>query len=134
MFLLLLIGISIGGCTNLESKNLEVKTFTELYEKELQDVSKIVILDSGLKKTILDRTIIEDFLAEIKEIKFIPEDNQEGKVGGRYSIIIFDEDDYEFMFWLTNINGVHYYTDPDIHRIVHDFYQNLDIQEKFYWY
>ncbi|EPD53786.1 hypothetical protein HMPREF1210_00609 [Paenisporosarcina sp. HGH0030] len=111
---------------------LETKTLSQFYEKDLDDVTKIVIVDgsSGYKKTVTENEIIKEFLGEIKDIKFIPDENQEKRVGWRYSITLFQDDEQTFKFGLTEVNENYYYTEPDIHPIVEDFYENLDVQEK----
>ncbi|WP_245827602.1 hypothetical protein [Paenisporosarcina indica] len=74
--------------------------------------------------------MIKDFLKQIKDIKFIPEENQEKREGWRYSITLFQDDEQTFQFGLTEVNDHYYYTEPDIHPIVDDFYKNLDVQEE----
>lgn len=69
--------IVLAGC------GLETKTLTEFYEKDLNDVTKLVIVDgsTGSKKTITDKDKIEELLNEMKDIKFIPDKNQEKRTG-----------------------------------------------------
>lgn len=110
-----------AGCS------LETKTLSEFYEKDLADVTKIVIFDgnTGYKKTMTDNIVIEDFLGDIKDIKFIPDENQEARDGFNYSITLFQEDEETFQFGLTQVNDHYYHTKPDIYPIVDDFYTNL---------
>ncbi len=35
-----------------------------------------------------------------------------------------------FSFSLNEVNDNYYYTEPDIHPIVDEFYKNLDVQEE----
>lgn len=116
----------LAGC------NLETKTIPEFYEKDLQDVTKVEIVDgsTGYKKTITDEVVIEEFLTKIQDIKFIPEKNQEERVGWRYSITFFEDDESTFQFGLTEVKDHYYYTEPDIHPIVDGFYKNLDVPEE----
>lgn len=111
---------------------LETKTIPEFYEKNLDEITKIVIVDgsTGYKKTITDSLVIKEFLDKIKDIKFIPEKNQEDRVGWRYSITLFEDKVETFQFGLTQVNEHYYYTNPDIHPIVDDFYKSLDIKEE----
>ena len=127
---LLFVVLMLVGCSGINS--LETKTLTEFYDKNLQNVSKIVIVDgsTGYKKTIVDNAVIESFLDEIKDIKFIPEDNQEARVGWRYSITLSQDDVYTFQFGLTQVNDNYYFTEPDIHPIVDNFYKTVDVQEE----
>jgi hypothetical protein len=108
---------------------LETKTLVEFYEKNLDDVTKLVIRDgsTGAQKTVTEKGVIEEFLAKIKDIKFIPEKNQETRVGWRYSITLFQDEEETLKFELTKVEGNYYYTEPDIFPIVDDFYKNLNV-------
>lgn len=118
--------ILLAGC------GLETKTLADFYEKDLDDVTMIVILDgsTGHKKTIKDNKLIADFLSEIKDIKFIPEENQEKRDGFRYPLTLFQDDEETFQFGLTQVNKHYYYTEPNIYPIVDDFYKNIDVKDK----
>ncbi|MDF2946552.1 MAG: hypothetical protein K0S51_1231 [Bacillales bacterium] len=124
--LILIFLILLSGC------GLETKTLHEFYGKDLNDVTKIEILDgsTGRKKNITDKIVINDFLREIKDIKFIPEENQEDRKGFRYSINLFQGEEITFSFSLNEINDNKYYTEPDIYPIVDRIYKKLNVQEK----
>ena len=111
---------------------LEAKTLPQFYEKNLADVTKLVIVDgsTGYKKTVTENVLIKEFLDKIKDIKFIPEDNQEKRDGWRYSITLFQDEEQTFQFGLTNVDENYYYTEPDIHPIVDKFYEHLEVQEE----
>lgn len=114
----------ITGC------GLETKTFIEFYEGDLRDVSQVVIVDgnTGEHKTVTDKDVIDSFLNEIRDIKFIPEENQEDSDGFNYSINLFEDNEKTFQFGPTQVNENYYYTEPDIYPILHDFYE--EHQEK----
>lgn len=120
------LALTLGGC------GLETKTLQQFYEKDLADVTKIVIIDgsTGYKKTVTEDERIKEFLGEIQDIKFIPEKNQAEREGWRYSIALFQNDEQTFQFGLTEVNDNYYYTEPDIHPIVDDFYEQLEVQEQ----
>jgi len=103
----------------------------EFYTKDLGDVTKIVIVkgSTGNKKTIVEKAVIEEFLTKMKEIKFIPEENQEERKGWSYSIRLYKDAEKTFQFELTKVNGNYYYTKPDIYPIVDYFYKNLNVPE-----
>lgn len=123
---LFLLFVLLTGC------GLETKTLPEFYEKELNDVTEIQIVDgsTGAKKVINDKKMIDDFLSEIKDIKFIPEENQGDRSGFRYGIGLYQEGENTFSFTLNEVNDNYYYTEPDIHPIVEDFYKSLEIEEE----
>ena len=123
---ILLLMLIVVGC------GLETKTIPEFYDKDLNNVTKVVIVDgsTGYKKASTDNAVIKEFFHQIKDIKFIPEENQEPRVGWRYSITLFEGDEQTFQFGLTQVNDDYYYTEPDIHPIVDSFYKKLDVQEE----
>ncbi|MCA0972326.1 hypothetical protein LCM20_17090 [Halobacillus litoralis] len=106
---------------------LEEKTLAEFYEEDLKDVSKIVMTDgnTGYKETVTDKEAVNTFIDEIKDIKFLPEENQEARTGFNYSISFFDGNEETFQFGPTQVNENYYYTEPDIHPILTDFYKNM---------
>lgn len=124
--LILFIAFALAGC------GLETKTLSQFYEKDLDDVNKIVIVDgsTGNKKTVTENEVIKEFLTEIKDIKFIPDENQEKRVGWRFSITLFQDDKPAFQFGLSEVNENYYNTEPDIYPIVENLYENLDVQEE----
>ncbi|NEU31335.1 hypothetical protein GN156_11165 [bacterium LRH843] len=123
--LIFFIVLALVGC------GLETKTLPKFYEKDLADVTKIVLIDgsTGYKKTVTENEIIKEFLGEIKDIKFIPEENQGKRDGWRYSITLFQDDEQTFQFGLNEVYENYYYTEPDIHPIVDVFYESLEVQK-----
>ncbi|MGD6940748.1 hypothetical protein ACQCT6_01755 [Cytobacillus gottheilii] len=126
LILLLIFCSFITGC------GLETKTLSEFYENSLEDVNQINILDgsTGYKKIIKDKELIDKFLSEIKDTKFIPDKNQEDRSGFTYSLSLHQDGEAPFIFSLSSVNDHYYYTEPDIFPIIDDFYQKLDIQEE----
>lgn len=90
---------------------LETKTLPEFYGNDLDGITTIQILDgsTGYKKVIHDKKVIDDFLGKIKEIQFIPEEDQEDRVGFRYSITFFEGEKTTFSFTLNRIKDHYYY-------------------------
>jgi hypothetical protein len=119
----LLLLFLLSGC------GLETKTLTEFYEQDFEEVTKIQIMDgnTGFKKEILDKKEIDDFLNKIKDIRFIPEDDQEDRDGTRYSITFYLEEEATFSFALNKVNDHYYYTKPDIYPIVDGFYKTIGL-------
>lgn len=116
----------VAGC------GLKTTTVSEFYKEDLQDVTKIVIVDgsTGYEKTVTDSKVIDIFINEIKEVKFIPQENQEKREGWRYSINLFDKEGESFQFGTSEVNGHYYDTEPDILHIVEEFYENLNVSEE----
>jgi hypothetical protein len=124
---IILILFIVTGC------DLETKTLTEFYSTDLNDVTKITVIDgsTGNKKVMTDQGVVEEFLAEIKDIEFIPDKNQEKRTGWRYSITLYQQDEQRtFQFTLNEVDGHYYHTKPDIYPVVNGFYEKLDSLEE----
>ncbi|MGP4040993.1 hypothetical protein ACTWP4_14010 [Gracilibacillus sp. D59] len=126
VFIIVFSFVILTGC------GLEKKTLTQFYDGDINKVSKVIIFDgnTGYKKTIKDNKIIESFLNEIKDIKFIPDEKQEPRDGFNYSITLYEDEKETFQFGLTQVNDHYYHTEPEIFPIVDNFYTNLDIKEE----
>ena len=124
--LFVLIFIVLTGC------GLETKTLPQFYDGDLSKVTKIVIFDgnTGYKKTIENKKVIDDFLDDIKDIKFVPDENQEPRDGFNYSIVLYQNEEETFQFGLTQVNDHYYHTEPNNFPIVDEFYTNLNIEEE----
>ncbi|QFF99651.1 hypothetical protein PB01_12855 [Psychrobacillus glaciei] len=116
--------VILTGCNSLESK-----TLTQLYKGQFVDVDQMIILDgtTGHQKIVSEKVVIDEFLEKIKDIQFIPEDNQETEKGFRYGITLM-EGEKSFTFTMNQVNNHNYYTEPDMYPIVVGFYTGLDIQ------
>lgn len=126
MLTLFLFIVLLTGC------GLETKTFTEFYKNDLKDVTKIQVQDgsTGYSKITTDKKVIDEFLSEIKDVQFIPEENQEDRVGFLYSITLYEDEQMTFIFTENEVTDYYYYTEPDIYPIVDSFYKNLKVEEE----
>jgi len=116
----------LSACDNEKSHTQTLEAFYE--EKGLTEIDKIVLQDgsNGETKTLQDAEQIEEFLSLIKDIEYTPSENQNGMVGWRYRIRLFDQLN-EFDFTLSEIDGVYYNSEPDIYPIVGEYYQNIEV-------
>ena len=115
----------ISACTPITPKTQPLEAFIE--EQGLTQIDRVILQDgsTGETKTLQDPEQIEEFLSLIKEIEYIPQENQDGRVGWRYGIRLF-EGFKEFDFTLSEIDGVYYDSEPDIYPIVEEYYQRLE--------
>jgi hypothetical protein len=117
---------------NLTGCGLETKTLAQFYDGDLRKVTKVEIFDgnTGYSKTIENKKVIDHFLDDIKDIKFIPDENQAPRDGFNYAISLYQNGEENFEFGLTQVNDHYYHTEPDILPIVDDFYTNIEIKEE----
>ena len=104
----------------------EPLTLNDFYQKSIEDVTKIEIIDgsTGDKKVVNDKQIIDDLLYQIKEIKFIPDENHEKRTGYLYNVTLFQGKE-SFSISSNQIDDIYYFTEPNIEPILQDFYKNL---------
>jgi len=104
----------------------EPLTLNDFYQRDIEDVTKIEIIDgsTGDKKVVNDKQIIDDLLYQIKEIKFIPDENQEKRTGYLYNVSLYQGNE-TYSFSSNKINDTYYFTEPNIEPILQDFYKNL---------
>ena len=69
-------------------------------------------------------------MSKIKDVQFIPEENQEDRTGFLYFITLYQDEEMTFIFTLNEVNDYYYYTEPDIYPIVDSFYKNLKVEEE----
>jgi hypothetical protein len=128
LILILLVSLYLlSACENEKMQPLE-----EFYkDAKIESVDKVIIQDgsTGASKTIIQQERIGEFLALIKDIKFTPQENQEKREGWRYGIALFDGEK-EFKFTLNEIDTTYYDSNPDIHPIVDNYYNQLDVVEE----
>lgn len=127
ILLLLLSIFLLAACSDAKTQTLEAF----FQDANIEHVDKVIIQDgsTGYSKEIVDEQQIDDFLSQVKDIGYFPQENQEGRVGWRYAITLTD-DQTEFKFTLHQIGDTYYDSNPDIHPIVDTYYKELDIEEK----
>lgn len=119
--LALLFLVLLTGCgpktTSIEDK----------YNGSLDKVTKIEILDgnTGESASTKENEIIQEFIIEIKDVKFIPDDDQGKRDGFNYSITFYQEDEQKFQFGLNQIDAHYYHTEPDIKPTIEQFYKSI---------
>ncbi len=114
----------VTACNPVTPKTQPLEAFIE--EQGLTEIDRVILQDgsTGEMKTLQDPEQIEEFLSLIKNIEYIPQENQDGRVGWRYRIRLFEQLN-EFDFTLSEIDGVYYDSEPDIYPIVEEYYQKL---------
>jgi len=113
-------------CLFLAACQSEPLTLNDFYQKSIEDVTKIEIIDgsTGDKKVVNDKQIIDDLLYQIKEIKFIPDENQKKRTGYLYNVTLYQGNE-SFSISSNQVDDIYYFTEPNIEPILQDFYKNL---------
>ncbi|RXJ04490.1 hypothetical protein DS745_03660 [Anaerobacillus alkaliphilus] len=113
VFLLLFI-VLITGCS---TEKLEPKTFAEIYSGNLSAVTKIEIRHGGGElKTIVDEEVIQRWLDDIQMITFVPDENQEGRVGYLYYVKLFEGETLTFSFDTSSIGDFYFLSNDELNE------------------
>lgn len=106
VFYLLLFFLLIAGCT---TEKVEPKTFAEIYPGNLSAVTKVELRHGdGELKTIVDEEVIQRWLDDIQMITFVPDENQEGRVGFLYYVKLFEGETVTFSFDTSSIGDFYF--------------------------
>ncbi|WP_345239462.1 hypothetical protein [Pontibacillus salipaludis] len=99
---------------------LETKPLEELYEGDLSHITRVEIMsgETGEVRTIQDKEKVRLFLDEVKNIQFIPQENQEERSGFRYSVNLYKGNGKTFGFSMNMVNEHYYDTEPNLFPIV----------------
>lgn len=110
------------GC---QSNSLSPMTLEEIYPSNLSNVTKIEIRHGGGElKIISDKGVIDDWIAGIKDISFVPDENQEFRAGALYSVKLLEMDNIILIFTTSDINDYYYKPNQVIESIETLFVEN----------
>jgi len=108
----LLLAFSVSACSKNTHPPIELHSTTigDAYPGNLVNVDKIELVDgsTGSRETIEQKHEIDGFLNELKDIVLEPDENQEGRVGYRFRIILYENDDVQLDFTPQAIKGIYY--------------------------
>jgi hypothetical protein len=105
---------------------LESKTIEEFYPGEIVHVDKITILDgsTGERRELTEVHEVQGWLAEIKEILFVPDENQEERSGYLYSVAFYEQGEKTFSFTHHQVGDDYYHPEPDIVPYMKEMFEN----------
>ncbi len=110
--ILLLLAVSVSACSKNSHPPIELHstTISDAYPGSLSNVDKIELVDgsTGSRETIEQKREIDGILNDIKNIVLEPEKNQEGSVGYRFRMILYENDDAKLGFTPQAIKGIYY--------------------------
>ncbi|MGE7979631.1 hypothetical protein [Psychrobacillus sp. NPDC093200] len=117
--------IFLTGC------GLETLTIEDYYKNDLEDVSEIEIFDgsNGSSRATTNKEEIMSFIKEVKDIKFIPDEDQSERDGFLYSITFYEGDKATLQFGLNQIGDNYYNTEPDIEPIIEELFNSMSVQD-----
>lgn len=116
------------ACQNNQEqpKNLKPMLFTEIYQGDLSKVDKLSIRSgsTGELRIITDKEKIDQWLNSIKDIRFVPDSNQEGRSGWRYGITLYEGENEVFQFTPHQIKDVYYIADEKVIKSMEELFNS----------
>jgi len=105
----MILGITLLLLVSCEQQTM---TFQEIFP--VKHVTKLEITKgNGEKKVITDEAKINDWLKEVKEVKFIPKKNQEAVTGYLYAVKMYDGEKEIGAFTTSEIKDYYYEPNAD---------------------
>lgn len=123
--LLLSLLMMLSGCGKREPEpELTTQELQELYPGDIDDVDYIEIRDgsTGELEKITDQAMIQDWVNEVRHLEFVPDPNQEDRVGFLYAVTLYEHEEAKLSFTPSSTSG-HYY--------IHNEELKLKIKELF---
>ena len=101
----------LQGCTSSRPA-LQRTTLSEIYPGDITKVDRVELLDgtTGRTKWLDDPSDIRLWIGGLKDVVLIPEENQEGSVGGIYMIGLYEGEDRKLWFSPHSIEDIYYET------------------------
>jgi hypothetical protein len=124
--LILMVCITLTGCNRDESKQeLKPITIAQLYPGEIQNVDQIGLFDgtTGQSKTISNSQEIKTILNEIKDIKLIPDSNQEGRTGYKFRIKFYEKNNVTLDIIPNHIKEIYYKDNEEFSQKLKQLYK-----------
>ena len=118
-FLLLI----LVGCQTMHLKQQTIGAFMQ--DAKVKEVKEIIILngETGEKKTITDAGKIEQFLDDIEDILFTPDDNQQQRDGFRYAVKLVDGE-HSLQFTTNSVGQDYYVTEEPLFEVIDALFQS----------
>ncbi|MHC0039122.1 hypothetical protein [Pseudoneobacillus sp. C159] len=107
---------------------LEPKTIGEFYPGNITNVDKITILDgsTGERRELNEGQEVQQWLNKIKAILYVPDENQEERVGFLYSVAFYEKERMTFSFTHNQVDNDYYHPEPDIIPIMKEMFESAN--------
>ncbi|WP_123039389.1 hypothetical protein [Cohnella candidum] len=100
-------------------------TLAQAYPGDILKTDRIELLDgsTGETRTVEDPAAIREWLTAIKNIRLIPDDNQEGRAGYRFGIQLFQGEELKLGFIPNSVQNVYYESNEELETKVQAFFE-----------
>jgi hypothetical protein len=123
--LLTIVLLLLAGCQAKSETSIQPTTLAQVYPGSIMDTDRIDLVDgsSGERKAITERKEIQDLLAEIQDMEWIPEEDQEGVVGYLFGIGLFQGEEKKLGFTPTSINDSYYKPNEQLEKAIREWFE-----------
>lgn len=112
------------ACQASQQGQDQAKTFSEMYPTELANVTQLEIRrGDGELKTITDLHLIDNLFQKIKDLPFVPDEDQEGAVGFLFDVKIYEQNELTFSFTTNKINGYYYKPNEKVNSALEQLFE-----------
>lgn len=112
------------ACQSSQPGHDQTKTFAQMYPAELADVTQLEIRrGDGEIIMITDLQLIRNLFQQIKDLPFVPDEDQDGAVGFLYDVKIYEQNELTFSFTTNKINGYYYKSNEKVNSALEQLFE-----------
>lgn len=117
----------MSACNQVEQKTLNPTTIANLYSGDISNVDKIILVDgsTGERLSVMDNDQVTKILGLIKDETIIPEENQEGSVGYRFRVLLYENEELTMDFIPNQVQGIYYKSNEKLNRNLKEVLKKL---------
>ncbi|MCM3128179.1 MULTISPECIES: hypothetical protein [unclassified Paenibacillus] len=100
-------------------------TLSELYPGIISNADRIRLIDgsSGHRIWINDSVEVQEWINQIKDVEWVPEEPQEGAVGNIYRMELYEGEDMKLKFTPQQMDRIYYVSDPKFMESVNSLFE-----------
>lgn len=124
--------IILSACNQVDQKTVNPTSIANLYSGDILNVDRIVLVDgsTGERLTVKDNDQVSKILGSIKDETIIPEENQEGSVGYRFRVILYENEKLTLDFIPNQIQGIYYKSNEKLNQNLKEVFEEY-FERKF---
>lgn len=126
--LLLSLLVILSGCGKREPEpELTTQELHELYPGDIDNVDYIEIRDgsTGELVRIKDQAVIRDWVSEVRHFEFVPDPNQEDRVGFLYAVTLYEHEEAKLSFTPSSTSGHYYIHNEELRLKIKELFESM---------
>lgn len=121
--LLLPLVFVLGGCGQAEPEpSLTTQKLSDLYPGDIGNVDYIEIRSGSTGKLVkvTDKWVIKNWIDEVRNLEFVPDPNQEDRVGYLYWVTLYENQEAKLSFTPSSTGGHYYLHNDQLHKKIEE--------------